>query len=196
MTLKRLPVVLALLRWTTRLAFGQALAPEQRQRVLERLQQAVATVAFVPGVSFDRWPEFLARHQTEIDQAPDAAGFTTAVNLALKEFGVSHIHLLSPVAARARVTGESLGFGISTEPTARGLEVLAIAPSSPASRLGIEPGDIITEVEGKEEPRSLAAERETALVTLLRPRTGQQRHCMLVKGRFLTSAPPSLTCPP
>ena len=67
MTVRRLPMVLALLLWAVAASFGQGLAPEQRQRVLDRLQQTVATRAFVPGVDFERWPEFLARHQSAVE---------------------------------------------------------------------------------------------------------------------------------
>ena len=84
MTIRRLSLSLALLLWTAAVALGQTLSPEQRQHVLERLQQTVAARAFVPGVNFDRLPEYLARHQSEMDQAQDATAFTAAVNKALR----------------------------------------------------------------------------------------------------------------
>ena len=146
--------------WTRIAAFGavslaitqavnaQAITPELKQRTLERLQQTVSTRAFVPGVDFAKWPAFLEKQKGDLDKATSLPAFTNVVNTALREFGISHIRLFTPKAAVQRRTGTQLGFGFSALPEARGLAISAVVPDSPAAKLGLETGDIITEIEG------------------------------------------------
>jgi C-terminal processing protease CtpA/Prc len=67
----------------------------------------------------------------------------------LREFGISHIRLFTPKAAEQRRTGTQLGFGFSALPEARGLAISAVVPDSPAAKLGLEAGDIITRTGAK-----------------------------------------------
>lgn len=196
--LRRLLPTLALLLAAVSV-HAQAIGPEQKQKMLDSLQRTVERRAFVPGIDFAQWPEFLARHRAEIDAAADVNAFTGAVNQALREFGISHIRLLSPAAARTRATGQTIGYGLVTGPDPRGLVVDSVAPESPAERLGIQAGDIVVAVEGIERPRTVASvlpdgtERDTCAVTILRPSTGATRLCMLLKKPFSTVRLPTLT---
>ena len=191
--------------WTRIAAFGavslaitqavnaQAITPELKQRTLERLQQTVSTRAFVPGVDFAKWPAFLEKQKGDLDKATSLPTFTNVVNTALREFGISHIRLFTPKAAEQRRTGTQLGFGFSALPEARGLAISAVVPDSPAAKLGLETGDIITEIEGVKASAIPSAEiNETSLLTVLRPSTGKQRYCMILRGQFSTDRSPSL----
>jgi carboxyl-terminal processing protease len=143
----------------------------------------------------------LAKQQQRLDSAADPNTFATAVNNALRDFGISHIRMLTPTAARSRSTGQQIGYGIATGPDPRGLSVSQVVPDSPAAKLLIEPGDIITAVEGLENPKSLAVplpdgtERDTCILTVLRPSTGKTRWCVLLKKPFSTDRAPELSWP-
>ena len=198
----RNPLLLALcLLIAPAMAWAQALTPEQKARTLESLQRTVVQRAFVPGIDFAKWPEHLAKQKDRLDAASEPTTFATAVNSALRDFGISHIRLLTPTAARARSTGQQIGYGIATGPDPRGLVISQVAPESPAAKLLLEPGDIITAVEGVENAKSLAlpapdgSERDTALLTILRPSTGKTRWCMLLKKPFSTDRSPELSWP-
>jgi carboxyl-terminal processing protease len=182
-------------------ALAQALSPEQKTKTLESLQRTVVQRAFVPGIDFSKWPEHLAKQQSKLDAASDPNSFATSVNSALRDFGISHIRMLTPTAARSRATGQQIGYGIATAPDPRGLAISQVVPDSPAAKLLIEPGDIITAVEGMDNPKSLTVplpdgtERDTCVMTILRPSTGKTRWCMLLKKAFSTDRSPELSWP-
>lgn len=181
--------------------FGQSIDAAGKQAVLDGLERTVKARAFVPGVDFARWPDHLAKQRGRIDAATEAPAFVAAVNDALRGFGISHIRLLTPSAARTRATGVQIGYGLATAPDPRGLVVTTVVPGSPADKLRIEPGDIVVGVEGAEKPRAIASlspdgtERDTCLVTALRPSTGGTKSYMLLKKPFDTTRVPELTWP-
>lgn len=76
----------------------------QKREVLSRIEDVFARSAYGGGADFNRWPEFLARHQEAIDQATTHREFANAVNRAFREFRISHIRLLTPRAAELRRT--------------------------------------------------------------------------------------------
>jgi len=174
--------------------FGQSISPENKNGVLQSMQNVILRQAFVPGIDFQQWPTFLEKHRADVDKASDTASFTLAVNNALRDFGISHIRLLSPQSARTRVTGQSQGFGFAAQKGERGFEITAIAPQSPAFQLGLEVGDEVVEIEGVGNPTSLAplADQETALLTIKRKRTGQVKHYMVAKKAYSTDRPNTL----
>src|SRR5438270_5770669 len=105
--------LLVLLWLVMALAAGaQTLTAETKDKVLKGMTVLIVRRAFVAGVDFDKWPAFLDKHRTEIDKAEDAVSFTREVNRALREFGFSHIHLLTPRAAAARVSTSTVGIGV------------------------------------------------------------------------------------
>lgn len=176
-------------------AFAQSIAPQSKEAVLQSMQNVIQRQAFVPGIDFQQWPTFLEKHRADVDKAGDIASFTLAVNNALRDFGISHIRLLSPQNARTRVTGQSQGFGFAALKGDGGFLITAVAPSSPAFQLGLEPGDEVLEIEGIGNPTTLAplADQETALLTIKRKRTGQVKHYMVVKKAYSTDRPNTLT---
>lgn len=183
----RCTVATAVAMLASTLVFAQAITPELKQKTLDELQKTVVQRAFVPGVDFSKWPSFLEKQRGDIDKASTLAGFTAAVNIALREFGISHIRLFTPTAAKQRSSGQQLGFGFSTVAEPRGLAVTLVASDSPAAKLGLEVGDVITEIEGVKASTVPSAEvSETSLLTVLRPSTGQKRYCMILRGQFST----------
>lgn len=180
------------------LAQAQPLSPEAKTRTLETLQQAIARRAFVPGVDFSQLPDALKKRQAELDRAEDMRAFSNTVNLALRDFGISHIRLMTPAAAQQRRTGQAIGFGLLTTAGTEGLTVSALAPGSHAASIGLSVGDLITQVEGQpiSNPQSIDQDgRETSLLTVKRKTDGAQKYVMLLRKPYSTDRKPTLTWP-
>lgn len=125
--------------------------PEVRNEVLSTLTEGIEKSAFVPGVDFKKWDEFLQNERTKIDEAKNDDEFKAAINSALKKFGFSHIVLATPKDAKVRNTGQTTGIGISSQaaPDGVGRIIIRVVEKSPASEAGLEVGDILLEVDGK-----------------------------------------------
>lgn len=176
-------------------SFSQPLAQANKEKVLQSMQTIIQREAFVPGVDFAQWPAFLEKRREEVNKAADVPSFQLAVNNALRDFGISHIRLLTPQNVKTRVTGQAQGFGFSAQRGEGGLVVTAIAPKSPAFELGLETGDEIIEVEGVPNVPAVVvpAEQETTLLTIKRKKTGLVKHYMLTKKAYSTDRPNTLT---
>ncbi len=176
-------------------AAAQPITEDSKAQVLEVMQTTILHQAFVPGVDFAQWPSFLEKRRNEIRSAEDVPTFVNSVNIALRDFGISHIRLFSPQSAKTRVTGVTQNFGLRTEKIESGLKITAIAPKGPAAQLGLEVGDEILEVEGQDKPTAypIPADRETTLFMVKRKSTGQLKHFMVLKKAYSTDQPNTLT---
>lgn len=151
------------------IVFGQTVdnSPPVKQEVLDQVASILSKNAFVPGVDFSKWPDFIKSEKPQIDASNNDEEFQRAVNSALKKFGASHTVLNSPRVAELRQTGAMVGVGISTRPVPEGLLVTRCIDDAPAIRGGIIPGDIITMVDGKPAKSAAGIEgREGSDVTL------------------------------
>lgn len=72
---------------------AQELTSTQREEVLEGIERVLSRQAFVPGVDFSKWGEYLEKRRSSIDISLSPRGFSLIVNRALREFGVSHCRL-------------------------------------------------------------------------------------------------------
>jgi carboxyl-terminal processing protease len=130
-------------------AQASVFTPEVRKSVLTDVADVLMNRAFVPGIDFTKWPEFIATRQEAVDAAENENAFATVVNQALREFGISHIRLLNPRAAAARGRTTTIGagaFGVVEE--GKGIRVRRVAEGSPAAVAGIKEGDLIGKVNG------------------------------------------------
>ncbi len=130
-------------------SWAQPMTDEQKQEVLQDIENVILNRAFVPGVDLKKWPEFLEKHKESVDKAEDINAFTAAVNRALREFGMSHIRLQTPRAAAARGRTTTVGVGVNVERNDEGLRVRTVADRSPAKESGLEAGDVIVSVNGE-----------------------------------------------
>jgi carboxyl-terminal processing protease len=148
--LPRLIMALAL-AGSSLFAFAQdpTISKEQKAEVMEAMGSVIESVAYVPGVDFSKWDEFVAKHQADIDKATTEGDFSEAVNAALQEFGFSHIVLATPRAARARVEKRVVGIGVMVQTEEEGLRVVTVFPDTPAEEVGLQPGDLLIEADGK-----------------------------------------------
>jgi len=130
------------------LAVPDAMTTEQKQKVLDGINDIMGKRAFVPGVDFAKWPDFLAKKRADIDKADKTDVFSRAVNQVLRDFGVSHVRLLTPRQATRRTQTSTVGIGVSIAPTTDGLRIASIREGSAAESAGLKPGDVIVKVDG------------------------------------------------
>lgn len=142
------------------------LTPEVKAEVIKEVNRIVTNVAFVPGVDFAKWQEFMTSQQESVDKAEDPRAFTLAVNTALRQFGISHIVMTTPEMASARRTRTAVGIGIQIQPEpGKGIRVINVFPESPAFEAGIREGDLIVEADGKkvDNPTQVSGEENTTV---------------------------------
>lgn len=140
-------VLLAFLATTS--VFGQDLSAEQKQSVLKSIQETLNTRAFVPGVDFKKWDEFVAKKKEDIDKDADVASFTRTINQALRDFGISHCRLQTPRATSQRGKTTTIGSGFQGTVEEKGIRVRRVTDGSPAKQAGIEEKDLIVKVNGE-----------------------------------------------
>lgn len=161
-----LPLVLLLIASAS---FAQTIdkKPEVREEVLESLTAKIEATAFVPGVDFKKFREFLAAEKPKIDEAKNDEDFRNAVNTALRKFGFSHILLATPKDMNQRTTGKTTGIGITSVFAEGGRLITRVVEDSPAAKAGLEVGDIIVEVDGKKvDERTVMVGDEGSVVKL------------------------------
>ncbi len=136
-------------------AFAQSpdrvkLTPEQKQDVLNSMERVLTRSAFVPGVDFSTWPNFISEQEDALKNADTPEVFVGIVNTALNKFGFSHITLFPPSFGEQRMTQKRGGIGIRIEQEEKGLRVVFVFPGSPAEKAGLHPGDLVFESDGKQ----------------------------------------------
>lgn len=176
-------------------SWAQAITKEQKEEVLNDLQKILQERAYVPLVDFSKWSENLEKQRESIDKAEDERAFVTAVNRALRNFGISHINLRTPRASQGRRSGTTIGVGLSANKVDEGLLVRMLFPKSPADEAGIKEGDIIIEVDGKapESPAVLNGEENSEITVKVKNKAGEVREVKLVRKRFSTARADTLT---
>ncbi len=122
---------------------------EQKDSVLKGMSDVLMTRAFVPGVDFKKWDEFLEKRKDEIEKADNVAAFGGVINRALRDFGFSHIRLSTPRAAAQRGQTSMVGSGLGVTVGDDGMKVTRVADESPAKTAGLAVGDLIVKIDGK-----------------------------------------------
>lgn len=138
---------------------------EMKERVLADMEATLTRFAFVPGVDFTGWPEMVEGRKEAIESAQTPDQFVMVLNLALREYGFSHIVLFSPQFAERRSTQRMVGLGVRVEIEEEGLRVVFTFPEGPAAQAGITSGDLIFEADGNpvRAATDLAGEEGTSL---------------------------------
>lgn len=168
-TFRLLPLVALLLASTS---FAQTIDknPEARAEVLESLTTKIEQTAFIPGIDFKKFREFLAAEKPRIDEAKNDEEFRNSVNVALRKFGFSHILLATPKDMDQRTTGKTTGIGITSILSEGGRLITRVLEDSPASKAGLEIGDLIIEIDGKKVDEKTVMVGEAGTVVKLRVR--------------------------
>jgi carboxyl-terminal processing protease len=174
---------------------AQEFGEEQKAAVLQRMTRLIERNAFVPGVDFGKWATYLEGAQDSIAKAGTQEEFARAVNLALRNFGFSHIVLQSPRDVGIFRSGSTVGVGIATVPREEGLLVLRVVRDAPAEKAGLVPGDLILEVDGKkpEGISGISGPEGTQVRFKLKRRDGTLSDVTLTRSKFSTVRPEELT---
>jgi carboxyl-terminal processing protease len=175
-------------------AHAQTIAKEAKDEVLAAVQEILFERAFVPTVDLRKWPDYVEKQREAIDQAEREADFITAVNRALREFGISHVRLRSPAAAQARNRTSVIGVGLSARSEREGLVVTNVMANSPAAAAGVRQGDRIVLVDGKapESPDVLSGESGSDVTIVVRNEAGEERELTLKRQSISTVRPETL----
>lgn len=169
-------------------SMAQPMTADQKKAVLDGIASVINERAFVPGVDFAKWPEFLAKRQEDLDKVDSVPAFTTVVNSALRDFGFSHIRLLSPRAEATRGRTSQIGLGASFRQTEEGLRVQMVRENAPAAAAGLKPGEVITTVDGApaKETSQVEGEEGRKLKLSVKSADGQSREIEVELRRFST----------
>lgn len=168
---------------------------EVKAQVLQSVSRIISTNAFVPGVDLAKWDEFIKSQQEAIDKANTDAEFAEAVRAAMSKFGISHMVLITPQAARARVERRAVGIGINIQPQDDGILVTNVFPESPAAEAGLQPGDLIVEANGKPitAQTSLTGDEGTTVEIKVKRPNGKVDAMKLTRRKFNNVRPDTLT---
>lgn len=169
--------------------------PEVKKEVLERVSDLVTKSAFVPGIDFTRWPEFLKAEQEKLDGAQNDDEFGRAVNEALRKFGASHIVFGTPRSADVRRTGNQVGIGISTQVVEEGIVIVRLIPGGSAEKAGLIPGDTIIKVDGNPVKgiTGIPGAEGTKVTLTVKRKSGETTDFELIRKKFSTRQPEELT---
>ncbi len=171
-----------------------ALTAEAKTGLLATLTSRVTQFAFVPGKDFSTFPQILAKFQPKIEATDNTNELASLLNQALAEFGVSHMNVITPEAARARTTGGTVGIGIQLEINDKGIKLLAVYPNSPADKGGLKAGDTIVKVNGVKPTNraNLDGPAGTVFSLTLEAPDGKRRDTTVTKAFFSTREPETL----
>jgi carboxyl-terminal processing protease len=171
------------------------LTKEKKELVLKEMSRYITETAFVPGVDFTKWDEYLAKSKESIDAAKTDEEFGRAVNGALNEFKFSHIVLMTPRVATVRRENRTVGIGVTVQLTPDGLLIYRVVEGGPAKEAGLEPGDIIVEHNGKkpEAPTDLLGEEGQKLTFKVKRGDGSIKEYTMTRRKFSTLRPEALT---
>lgn len=171
------------------------LTADMKAEVMKEVNRIVTNVAFVPGVDFAKFQDFMTGQQESIDKAEDARAFTSAVNAALRKFGISHIVMTTPEMANQRRTRTATGIGIQIQPEeGKGIRIINVFPESPAFQAGLREGDLIVEADGKkvDSPTQVSGE-EGSTVTIKYERDGKAKTVKVTRRKYSNVRPETLT---
>ncbi|MCC7435677.1 MAG: PDZ domain-containing protein [Methanoregulaceae archaeon] len=174
---------------------ASTLTPELKAEVMKEVNRIVTNVAFVPGVDFSKWQEFMEGEKETVEKAADARAFSQAVNAALRKFGISHIVMTTPEMAASRRTRTATGIGIQIQPEpGKGIRVINVFPESPAYEAGIREGDLIVEADGQkvDNPGQISGE-EGSTVSVKYERDGKTKAVKVTRRKYSNVRPETLT---
>ena len=143
--------------------------PADRAQVLQRVSDTLANRAYVPGLDLKRWEAIVQEGKPRLAAAKTDDDFVREMNLDLRKLGVSHFSLLTPKQNTQRTTMRTIGIGVTLRPVGgratggrppaertagekpsgekaparpsnAGIDILSVAPGSPAEKAGFKAG--------------------------------------------------------
>lgn len=170
------------------------ITPESKEKVLSGVARVIKNQAFVPGIDLGKWDEFISTEKERIDKAETEADFAEAVREAISKFGISHMVLMTPQAAKARVERKAVGIGVSIQPQEDGLLIVNVFDGTPAQESGLMPGDLIMEADGKKltATSTILGDEGTKVEIKVRKADGAVKSLSLTRRKFSNVRPETL----
>lgn len=127
------------------------LSEADKQEVLQRVLKALESKFYKPELLGADWQQAVAKHRKGIETAPTQDAFEQAVSDLLKTLGVSHLGFWHGTGKRASSRAALSATCLSDE-TQYGTRWIFqdVHDGGPAHTAGIEPGNILLGVNGKE----------------------------------------------
>ncbi len=169
------------------------ISKEQKEEVLKAIADIMENRAFVPGLDLKKWPEYLQKHQEDLDKVEKEADLSRTVNRALRDFGISHIRFLTPRQAESRERTSVVSIGVMARTENNALVVTTVLPKSPAEAAGIKQGDVITQIDGKAAENSALLGEDGSEVKLKVKSGEAERDVTVKRARVSTARPETLT---
>jgi carboxyl-terminal processing protease len=187
--------IVASLLFATAISFAQprdkdAISADEKVATLSKIEAMLNQMAFVPGTDFKTWPEMVKKHGEDIDKTKTVGEFTGVINSVMTSFGFSHIVLFSPESIQARNTQSRAGIGIRIEIEAGGLRVVNVFPGSPASEIGLQPGDLIYEADGKAVKSTAELAGDVGQTSTIKLKRGTEDKTLSVTRRLYSTVLP------
>ena len=183
------------------MALAGPVTKQVKDEVVAKISHIITTYAYVPGVDFSKFPEMLAAHQDDIDKAQTEDDFDDAVNTVLEEFKLTHLSMQTPEESEQRVEGQTVGLGVNIHVMNKqfgdkvdGIMVVRVVPGSAAEDAKLQPGDLITEADGKpvKFPGELAGKAGEPVTLTIVGVDGKTRTVKVVRRLFSTVRPEEL----
>lgn len=171
----------------------ETISAAEKKDILTRIETVLTQAAFVPGVDFKKWPDMVKEESDAIEKAGTVGEFTNLINRVMNKYGFSHIVLFSPEAGEARNTQSRAGIGIRIQIEPEGIRVLMVFPDSPAKDIGLEPGDLIVESDGKQVRQVVdlaGGEGESSKIVWMRGETRMEKQ--VTRRKYSTVIPESV----
>jgi hypothetical protein len=168
---------------------------QEKAAVLERATHLVRERAFATNVDFGKWDAAVAKYQARLDAAETVEQYSLALNRALNEMGISHLDILPPKAAEERRRAKYSGIGVTVNLTDEGIQISDVREGSPAERANLQPGDVITEVDGARVTEWGAIRGKpgtTVNITVKHARDGSVSTFPITRAELSIGTPPSL----
>ena len=127
------------------------LSQADKQAVLQKVLKALDSKFYKPELLGSDWQQAVAKHRMEIESAPTQDTFEQSVSDLLKTLGVSHLGFWHGTGKRASSRAALSATYLSDE-TQYGTRWIFqdVHEGGPAHTAGIEPGNILLRVNGKE----------------------------------------------
>lgn len=125
------------------------LTGNEKQHLIEAIENRLNKSAYAYGVNFGKWPKHVAKHRLKIDAAATKKDLQDALRDALEEFNLSHLGITAPSTAKLHRSGKRAGIGVSIRKVENGLFITYVIENGPAWKVGIRKGDTVTSIDGK-----------------------------------------------
>src|SRR5271168_1524534 len=142
---------------------GHSLAPKDRQEVFEKVWKEVDEHYYDPQFSGVNWQDVHQRYLPLVEAAKDDQDFYSIVDRMTAELHDAHTRFTSPEQWENRKKHQGVSIGFRPGYVEDKVVVLDVFPDSNAAHAGIEPGMIVTALDGQPIAAQLAESAKRVL---------------------------------